>query len=180
MEEKSTIRTFIRQQKSLYTPEQLKVMSEAVCNSVSHDGQWRLCTTLLLYYPLSDEVDIRPLIQMAHQAGHRVLLPVVVDHDLELHLYQGEEFLREGAYNIMEPTGPLFSKKEYGQIQIAIVPGMAFDASGHRLGRGKGYYDRLLPQLPQAYKIGVCYPFQFISDVPSEEHDVSMNEVVCS
>jgi len=179
MEEKSAIRTFIRQQKGLYTPEQLKVMAEAVCNSVCHDGQWRLCTTLLLYYPLSDEVDIRPLIQMAYQAGHRVLLPVVVGHDLELRLYQGEESLRVGAYNIMEPAGPLFPPEKYDQIQMAIVPGMAFDAVGHRLGRGKGYYDRLLPQLPHVYKIGVCYPFQFLSDVPSLEHDVLMNEVVC-
>ena len=179
MEEKNDIRAFIRQQKSLHTPEQLASMSEAVCNSIMHDGQWRLCETVLLYYPLSDEVDVRPLIQAAYQAGHRVLLPVVVGQELELRFYEGEESLRAGAYNIMEPVGPLFPPEEYEQIQMAIVPGMAFSASGHRLGRGKGYYDRLLPQLPQAYKIGVCFPFQFLTDVPSEEHDVVMNEVVC-
>ena len=116
---------------------------------------------------------------MALQTGHRVLLPVVVGDDLELRLYQGEDSLRAGAYNIMEPVGPLFPPEAYGQIELAIVPGMAFDAAGHRLGRGKGYYDRLLPRLASAYKVGVCYPFQFIADVPSEEHDVAMNEVVC-
>lgn len=79
----------------------------------------------------------------------------------------------------MEPVGSLFPQEEYDQIELAIIPGMAFDAMGHRLGRGKGYYDRLLPQLTAAYKIGVCYPFQFVSDVPSEEHDVRMNEVIC-
>ena len=179
MEEKNTIRAFIRQQKSLHTIEQLTTMSEAVCNSISHGGQWRLCTTVLLYYPLSDEVDVRPLIQMAYQAGHQVLLPVVVGEQLELHLYQGNDSLRAGAYNIMESTGPLFPIERYEQIQMAIVPGMAFDAAGHRLGRGKGYYDRLLPQLPQAYKIGVCYPFQFLTDIPYEEHDIPMNEVIC-
>lgn len=179
MEEKKEIRTFIRQQKSLYTPEQLAAMSEAVCNSIIRDGQWRLCDTVLLYYPLSDEADVRPLIQMAYEAGHRVLLPVVVGQELELRLYEGEESLRVGAYNIMEPVGQLFPSEKYEQIQMAIVPGMAFSAGGHRLGRGKGYYDRLLPRLPQAYKIGVCFPFQFLTDVPSEEHDVVMNEVVC-
>ena len=179
MEEKNEIRTFIRQQKNLHTQEQLASMSEAVCNSIVCDGQWRLCNTVLLYYPLQDEVDVRPLIQMAHQAGHRVLLPVVVGQDLELRLYQGEDSLRAGAYNIMEPVGPLFPPEQYCQIQMAIVPGMAFSASGQQLGRGKGYYDRLLPQLSQAYKIGVCFPFQFLTDVPSEEHDVAMNEVVC-
>jgi 5-formyltetrahydrofolate cyclo-ligase len=116
---------------------------------------------------------------MAYQAGHRVLLPVVAGKELELRLYEGEESLRTGAYNIMEPVGSLFPQEEYDQIELAIIPGMAFDAMGHRLGRGKGYYDRLLPQLTAAYKIGVCYPFQFVSDVPSEEHDVRMNEVIC-
>ena len=179
MEEKSDIRAYIRRQKNQHSSEQLAAMSEAVCNSICHDGQWRVATTLLLYYPLPDEVDVRPLIQMAHQAGYCVLLPVVVGEELELRIYQGEESLRAGAYNIMEPVGPLFSPEQYGQIQMAIVPGMAFDAAGHRLGRGKGYYDRLLPLLSHAYKVGVCYPFQFLSNVPSEEHDVPMNEVVC-
>ncbi|MBQ9524123.1 MAG: 5-formyltetrahydrofolate cyclo-ligase [Bacteroidaceae bacterium] len=179
MEEKADLRDYIREQKALCTQEQQAAMSEAVVGSIIFGGQWSVATTVLLYYPLADEVDVRPLILMAHQAGHRVLLPVVVGKELELRIYEGEESLRTGAYNIMEPVGPLFPPEEYSQIELAIVPGMAFDAAGHRLGRGKGYYDRLLPQLTAAYKIGVCYPFQFVSDVPSEEHDVRMNEVVC-
>lgn len=154
-------------------------MSEAVVGGILHGGQWSVATTVLLYYPLPDEVDVRPLLQMGLQAGHRVLLPVVVGDDLELRLYEGEDSLRAGAYNIMEPVGPFFPQEMYDRIQLAIVPGMAFDATGHRLGRGKGYYDRLLPRLTQAYKVGVCYPFQFVADIPSEEHDVAMNEVVC-
>jgi len=179
MEEKANLRNYIREQKSLCIQEQLTAMSEVVVGGIIFGGQWSVADTILLYYPLPDEVDVRPLIQMAYQAGHRVLLPVVVGNELELRVYQGEESLRAGAYNIMEPVGPLFPPEEYSQIELAIVPGMAFDAMGHRLGRGKGYYDRLLPQLTTAYKIGVCFPFQFVSDVPLEEHDVRMNEVIC-
>jgi len=179
MEQKSNIRDYIREQKRQYSDVQLASMSEAVVDSVVFGGQWSVATTLLLYYPLPDEVDVRPLIHQAWQAGHLVLLPVVEGDMLQLRLYQGEESLRVGAYNIMEPVGPLFPPEKYDQIQLAIVPGMAFDASGHRLGRGKGYYDRLLPLLTSAYKIGVCYPFQFLGVVPSQEHDVPMNEVVC-
>jgi len=179
MEEKSDIRCYIRRQKASYSPEQLRAMSDAVCNSIIHGGQWSVSSTVLLYYPLPDEVDVRPLIRMAYLAGHMVLLPVVSGDELELRAYLGEESLRVGAYNIMEPIGPLFPRELYGQVQTAIIPGMAFDATGHRLGRGKGYYDRLLPQLPLTYKIGVCYPFQFLASIPSEEHDVAMNEVVC-
>lgn len=179
MEEKDDLRDYIREQKALCTQEQLADMSEAVVSSILFGGQWSVASTILLYFPLPDEVDIRPLIKVAQQAGHRILLPVVVGDDLELRLYEGEESLRTGTYNIMEPVGPLFPPENYSQIQLALIPGMAFDASGHRLGRGKGYYDRLLPQLPQAYKIGVCYPFQFVVHVPSEKHDVPMNEVIC-
>ena len=179
MEKKKELRDYIRRQKSLCTPDQLAAMSETVVGSVIFGGQWGVASTILLYYPLTDEVDVRPLIHMAYQAGHRVLLPVVAGKELELRLYEGEESLRAGAYNIMEPVGSLFPQEEYDQIELAIIPGMAFDAMGHRLGRGKGYYDRLLPQLTAAYKIGVCYPFQFVSEVPSEEHDVRMNEVIC-
>ena len=179
MEEKNELRNYIREQKSLFTFEQLTAMSEAAVGGIVSGGQWSVANTILLYYPLADEVDVRPLIQMAFQSGRRVLLPVVDGKELMLRLYEGEESLRAGTYNIMEPVGPLFSPEEYSQIELAIVPGMAFDAMGHRLGRGKGYYDRLLPLLTAAYKIGICYPFQFVSDVPSEDHDVRMNDVVC-
>ena len=60
----------------------------------------------------------------------------------------------------------------------AIIPGVAFDRHGARLGRGKGYYDRLLPQLSNAYRIGICFPFQMLEHLPSEPHDVLMNEIV--
>lgn len=179
MEQKSRLRALIREQKRLYAAAQLSAMSEAVCNSICNHGQWRVASTVLLYHPLPDEVDVRPLIQQAQLLGHRILLPVVQGDHLELSLYQGEEALRAGAYNIMEPEGSFLPCEAYGQIEFAIIPGMAFDASGHRLGRGKGYYDRLLPLLPAAYKVGVCFPFQFLTDVPSDEFDVPMNEVVC-
>ena len=76
----------------------------------------------------------------------------------------------------MEPAGPPFT--DYHSISVALVPGMAFDAAGHRLGRGRGYYDRFLSAHPPLYKIGVCFPFQRVAEVPSEEHDVAMNEVI--
>jgi 5,10-methenyltetrahydrofolate synthetase len=76
----------------------------------------------------------------------------------------------------MEPTGQLFT--DYYAIGTALVPGMAFDAAGHRLGRGRGYYDRLLPQLHNARTVGVCFPFQRVAEVPTEAHDVTMHLVV--
>ena len=92
-----------------------------------------------------------------------------------LRRYEGPDSLREGAYGILEPVGELFN--DYSSIDLVIVPGMAFDHAGHRLGRGKGYYDRLLPQLTKAYKIGLCFDFQMTDNVPHDEKDVVMEEV---
>lgn len=84
--------------------------------------------------------------------------------------------LQEGAFHILEPTGTAFT--DYDSIEIAVVPGMSFDAEGHRLGRGKGYYDRFLPRIPRAYKIGICFDFQKTPHVPTDAHDVPMDEVL--
>ena len=57
-------------------------------------------------------------------------------------------------------------------------PAWAFDRQGNRLGRGKGYYDRLLPHLPTAYKIGICFPYQLVNDIPTDAHDIRMDEII--
>ena len=178
-EGKSLLRQNIRAQKRQHAVAELAVMSEEICNRVLASAWWRKAGTLLLYYPLSDEVDVRPLIRKAFEDGKRVLLPVVKGDELELRLYEGESSLRQGAFGIMEPQGPLFAPEYYDEIDVAIIPGMAFDGAGHRLGRGKGFYDRLLPKLESAKLVGVCWPFQRLDSVPAEAHDVSVSKVVC-
>ena len=133
---------------------------------------------VLLYSALPDEVPTQPLLNRLTTEGKTVLLPrVVSDTDMELRRYTGPNDLEPGAFGIMEPTGELFT--DYDLIDVAVVPGMAFDREGHRLGRGKGYYDRFLAQLPHIYKIGICFPFQLVDKVPADAHDMLMDEVVC-
>ena len=175
---KQELRGQVRAQKKQYTARQLAAMSERICSKVLRSAWWQEAGTLLLYYPLSDEVDVRPLIQEAYRNGKRVLLPVCRGEELELHLYEGEESLAPGAFGIMEPTGPLFVPANYPDIQLAIVPGMAFDRAGHRLGRGRGYYDRLLPKLSASTRLqGICFPFQLQDSVPTEIHDIPVQKV---
>ena len=168
----------IKAQKREHSALDLAVMSEEITNRVLASAEWQKAGTLLLFYPLADEVDVRPLIQEAFQSGKQVLLPVCKGEELELHLYEGEESLRMGVYGIMEPTGPAFPEGNYDEIQLAIIPGMAFDRAGHRLGRGKGYYDRLLPKLKNARKVGICWAFQLLDEVPNDPHDISVHEVI--
>ena len=132
---------------------------------------------ILAYWPLPDEVDIRPFIDQLVAEGKTVLLPKVTgDETMELRRYTSRADLQEGAFHIMEPIGEVFD--DYEKIDVALVPGMAFDAAGHRLGRGKGYYDRFLSAHPHLYKIGICFPFQRVAEVPSESHDVLMDASV--
>lgn len=134
---------------------------------------------VLAYWPLPDEVDIRPLIDGLVAAGKTVLLPKVTgDETMELRCYTSHADLVEGAFHIMEPVGTPFT--DYAQIDIALIPGMAFDGACRRLGRGRGYYDRFFAACPYIYKIGVCFPFQRVQEIPVEAHDVLMDEVISS
>ncbi len=175
--QKSEIRKWVRGLKSACTPEQLHEKSLRACSRIIADGLWRAAGTVLLYHALPDEVDTASLLSNALLMGKRVLLPRVVGDELELRIYTPDT-LQQGAFGIMEPMGEVFPPSAYPAIDLAIVPGVAFDRHASRLGRGKGYYDRLLPLLPNAYKIGLCFSFQLLDYVPCEEHDIRMNEVV--
>ena len=174
---KDSLRRFVRAQKQQYTAAQLAAMSEEICSRVLASAWWQEASTLLLYYPLADEVDVRTLIREAFGGGKHVLLPVCVGDELELRIYEGESSLAKGSFGIMEPTGRLFAPEHYPDIQLAIIPGMAFDKTGHRLGRGKGYYDRLLPKLTKARRQGICFPFQLLDEVPADTHDIPVHAV---
>ena len=134
--------------------------------------------TIMLFNALPDEPATLPLLDALCAEGRTILLPrVTSDTDMELRRYTGTKDLKRGAFGIMEPTGALFT--DYEKIEVVIVPGMAFDAAGRRLGRGRGYYDRFLSTIPQVHKIGVCFPFQRVAEVPTEDHDERVDEV-CS
>ena len=133
--------------------------------------------TVMLYYSLPDEVDTHTLVDSLLMSGKHILLPRVTgEGTMELRRYTGPSDLAQGAYNIMEPTGEVFD--DYAAIDLAVIPGVAFDSDGNRMGRGKGYYDRLLPKLANTYKIGICLPFQLVEKIPADEHDVRMDEVL--
>ena len=133
--------------------------------------------TIMAFWSLPDEVDIRPLVEQLVEQGHTVVLPKVLDGErMELRRFSSKEDLAEGPYHLLEPVGEQFTA--YDTIDVVLVPGMAFDAAGHRLGRGKGYYDRFLPLVPQARKMGVCWPFQRVPEVPVDAHDFTVDMVV--
>lgn len=131
---------------------------------------------VLLYHSLPDEVNTHSLIRELRQKGKKVILPTVVGDELELHEYVDDSSLAlSSSYNIQESNGPLLS--DYESIDLAIIPGMAFTVAGDRLGRGKGYYDRLLPHL-SCPLWGLAFDFQIVEEIPVEPHDIRMDRVI--
>lgn len=149
--------------------------SAEILTALEAHPAFRAADTVLLYHSLKDEVDTHEFIRKWSRLK-RILLPVVVGDDLELRVYTGPEDLAIGAYGIEEPTGARFT--DYAAIGFIAVPGVAFDRNGNRLGRGKGYYDRLLPRIPAAYKAGICFPYQLVEEVPAEPFDIRMDEII--
>ena len=171
---KQELRHHIRKLKAERSATELNALSHAICQRMETHPIYQAAGTILLYHPLPDEVDVRPLLRAYW--NKRLLLPVVVGQELELRMYAGENTLAAGAFGILEPTGEAFT--ELDAIELAVVPGIAFTEDGHRLGRGGGYYDRLLPQLTHAFRLGVCWPFQMVESLPSESYDIRMDEVI--
>ncbi len=173
---KQDIRQLMRQRKASCSPAERARLSQAVVQRLMLTAAWQRSHTVLLYHSLPDEVDTHELLRQAVAEGKRVLLPVVVGDDLELRPFHATEELQEGAFHILEPSGA--AVQNLTDIDLAIIPGVAFTPQGQRLGRGRGYYDRLLPRLTQAHKTGLCWPFQLVETIPSEPHDIIMDEVI--
>ena len=197
---KAELRQQMRHIKRQFTQQQLDELSLPIISRLKE----RLCDAqvILAYYSLPDEVNTHQLIDDLVAEGKTVLLPKVIDNEtMVLRRYTGEASLSEGAFHIMEPIGEPFTA--YEQIDIALIPGVAFDAYGHRLGRGKGYYDRFLRTMvrtmgartmgtvpsvsseadyrgtvPSVRTVGVCFDFQKVSEVPVDAYDIPVDEVI--
>lgn len=171
---KAELRKQIRLLKQQHTAEELTTMSRYAIQRMEAHPSFMSAQTILLYHSLPDEVDTTDLITQ-YADKKTLLLPTVVGNDLELHIFKSKSETKTGPFGIIESEGTLFT--DYSQIDLAIIPGIAFDKNGNRLGRGKGYYDRLLPLL-HCPKIGLCFSFQFLDSIPCEKHDIPMDEII--
>ncbi|MBE6275627.1 MAG: 5-formyltetrahydrofolate cyclo-ligase [Bacteroides sp.] len=172
-EQKKLLRKQIREEKKHQTTNELMIRSSALLEKIEKHPHFIASRTILCYHSLSDEVQTHAFLEKWH-TNKKILLPVVVEDILELRHYTGKDCLKVGAFGIEEPTGRNFT--DFDEIELGIIPGMSFDRQGNRLGRGKGYYDKLLPLL-HTYNIGICYHFQAREEIPCEPFDQRMDEV---
>ncbi len=175
--EKQEIRKEIKSLVRKLSAEQRRSEAERLLQLFADEPHFQSAQRVLIYNPLPDEIDVLPILQK-YKAQKQFFMPVVADDNtLKILPYSDEQ--KTGAFGIGEPVGSDYAEPD--SIDYIIVPGVAFSTDGHRLGRGKGYYDRLLKQT-HAYKTGVCFAVQVTPLIAAlhEPHDVIMDTVISS
>ncbi len=177
--EKRDLRAEMRGKALRVSDEERARAGELICRLFHTVSHWGEVDSVMFYHPLPGEPDIRPLIERALGAGKTVTLP---RFDAGSQTYRPvvvrslERDLREGKFGVMEPVESCV-EIGMGAIDQILVPGVAFDDAGRRLGRGVGYYDRILEGVV-GDRVGIAFDWQMTERVPEESHDVRMDRIV--
>jgi 5-formyltetrahydrofolate cyclo-ligase len=176
---KAELRRHLLAQRAMLTPADIEQHSTVIAAYVCTLPAFRISQTIMVYMALPQEVQTMPIITQAHQLQKRVAVPVVRGQDLiAVALSETSMPLQHGRFGILEPCGALCVIRPQ-EIGCIVVPGIAFDSCGGRLGFGKGYYDRFLRQLPATtYRCGLAFGIQVVPCVPQAPHDICMHGIV--
>jgi len=168
-----------RERLSRLTRREVAEKSAAIRESIGANRAWREASTVCLFAAHGTEPDVDLLWKHAAAPGKRICYPRVQGRDLELVAVSAPEALAVSKWNLREPARPAAGGVPLSEIDLVLVPGLAFTRDGGRLGRGGGFYDRLLGQpLLKARRIGVCFEVQIVQSVPLEGHDQRVDEVL--
>lgn len=173
--DKRTLRKEVRARLATVPDEQKQQKSTMLALALVVHPAVRSARVIALFSPLGNEPAIGEIIEVLSQE-HTVVLPRVEGETMEFYPFSPSS-MREGAYGIMEPCEGL--PVEPDDIDVMVVPGVAFTPGGARLGRGKGFYDKYMSQSGfTAFAIGVCYEEQLVPSLPCEPHDFKVDEVL--
>ncbi|MGL4957064.1 MAG: 5-formyltetrahydrofolate cyclo-ligase [Bacteroidales bacterium] len=172
---KSEVRALIGTRKQNVNMQERLIKSQRIFEQVKQLREFKHAQRILCYWSMPEEVHTHNFM-IESTTSKQMYLPVVNGKHLIIKEFTGIKNLRQNAlYPIQEPSDT--SAIGIDCIDMVIVPALAFDIQGTRLGRGKGYYDRLLAN-STVYKLGVCFEYQLLSCIPSLPHDVAMDRVI--
>ncbi len=170
---KNQIRRQINELKKQITAGQKEQAADLVFKKIELLPEFSSAKTILMYWSTADELPTHKFIQK-WSVEKVILLPSVVEDDIEIKKYSSKENLKRGKLGIYEPE---MDGVYVGKVDLTIVPGVAFDLHKNRLGRGKGYYDRFFNGI-ETLKWGVCFDLQLLPSVPTNSDDKPMNKVI--
>lgn len=176
---KAELRREIRARLRNLTAAECAAGAERICRRVGEQDFWKRAGTVLLFAPLPDEVNIWPLLEQSLLEGKTLALPrfdPLKKSYTAVQVTRLPEELVPGAFGVREPA-PQCREIPLDGIDLALIPGVGFDLRGRRLGRGGGFYDRLLADF-KGLKCGLALDVQIVKEIPAEAHDIRMDVVV--
>jgi 5-formyltetrahydrofolate cyclo-ligase len=158
-------------------------VSKQITDRVMQLPEYQSARCVMWYVDVRDEVRTRHALPEVLASGKQIVIPYCVDGELELFHLESMNEMETGMYKILEPRGELrevASKRvDVSQLDLILVPGVAFDARGGRTGHGKGYYDKLLENaLPTTPLVALAFECQMFEEIPMQDHDIYMDKVV--
>ena len=177
--EKTALRSHIRAVLAAMTPSFLAEASNLAIALLAKQRMWKEAQSVLLYAPLPEELDIWPLLSIALKEGKMVALPRYIQKDKSYVICpvsDPENDLQIGQFGIREPASHCLPAP-ISQLDFVLVPGVAFDLHGRRLGRGRGFYDQLLKAV-RGKTCGIAFDEQIVETVPVEPHDILVNSIL--
>ncbi len=172
---KSELRAALRREVAALTEQYRAAAARSIAAAIEVSARFATARTVAAFVPLADEVPLREALA-GWCSARRVVVPRVEGDTMRFFEYRPEA-LHRGAFGIDEPVGT--DECRPSEIDVMIVPGIAFTPNGGRMGRGRGYYDRYLsqPEAARIHRIGVCFRCQLRRELPLEPHDIAMDEV---
>ena len=178
--EKTRLRRLLRQRRRDVSPSEVAEKSQRVCRRLCSHDFFQLAQTVVLYSPHENEIETDGIWQTTRAQGKVVYYPRIPPdkRDLEFVRRYDEDQLTPGIFDICIPPGNDILER-VGQRAIVLTPGVGFDRFGHRLGRGRGYYDRAFGGiLAGAIRIGLAYDFQLVPQVPTDTQDALLDYII--
>ena len=174
--DKTALRRSIAAQKKAMTPEEIESKSAKLTEAFLATEQYRKANTIYGYLPYNQEVRTVPLLERALADGKRVAVPKVYGDEMRFLYIEDMAGVAPGSYNIPEPIAdePVANDSE----ALVLMPGLAFDPAGNRMGYGGGFYDRFLQDEPNHPTVALCYDFQMLPQLETEEHDIPVDLVL--
>ena len=174
---KSTIRQKLSLLRHHLTSSQKTQFSHEICQNIANTEFYQYAKTIGFYLSMPDEVNLSLLMSLS--TDKLFYIPVLQqDFSLKFHHYQTSTPLKSNRWGILEPTSDLHSPIDILKLDLILFPLLGFDLKGHRLGMGKGCYDKSIPKNFPGKKIGVGFSSQQYPEVPHEEHDIHMDYIV--
>lgn len=179
IDEKETIREKIMERRKKLSKEKVEELSKNIEKQFLNLQEYKDAGTVMFYVSYDNEVYTHNLIEEALKSKKKVVVPLTDTENNNIVPVQIKSFmeLKPGAYGILEPSSEHRHVVSKDVIDLVVVPGVAFDVEGHRIGHGMGYYDEFLKTM-SAYKIGFAFEFQVLSEIPCEKHDIRVDKIV--